>query len=141
MKQRFARWAAILVVFATGPVIAQPGTPSTASPPAGRAGQFAEIESALAREYPSLERLYIHLHSHPEISFQEERTGARIAKELTEAGFEVATGVGGYGVVGVMQNGSGPTLMIRTDIDALPVLEETGLEFASKLTTIDDRGN
>ncbi|CAA0109232.1 Hippurate hydrolase [BD1-7 clade bacterium] len=79
-----------------------------------------------------LERLYQTLHRHPELSFHEEQTSQRIAHEMRTAGFEVTEGVGVYGVVGVLKNGDGPTVMIRTDMDALPIHEKTGLAYASE---------
>ncbi|MEQ9407649.1 MAG: amidohydrolase [Fuerstiella sp.] len=82
----------------------------------------------------SLVDLYFHLHQHPELSFQEKETSQRIAQEWQSAGYDVTTGVGGYGVVALLRNGDGPTVMLRTDLDALPVKEETGLEYASKVT-------
>jgi len=88
-----------------------------------------------------LDALYKHLHSHPEISFQEENTAKRIADELTKSGFEVTQKVGGHGVVGVLRNGAGPTILLRTDLDALPVKEQTDLAYASKVRTRDDKGN
>lgn len=84
--------------------------------------------------------LYQHLHKHPELSFRETNTAARVAEELGKAGAEVTTGVGKLGVVGILKNGDGPTVLIRTDMDALPVAEETGLPFASRATTTDDSG-
>ena len=81
-----------------------------------------------------------HLHSHPELSFQEDETARRIAEELRKAGAEVTTGVGKLGVVGVLKNGEGPTVLVRTDLDALPVTEETGLPYASKVDGEDDAG-
>src|SRR4051812_13610233 len=72
------------------------------------------VDKTLAAELPSLQELYRHLHSHPEIAFQEEQTAARLAKELRQLGFEVTTGVGDTGLVGVLKNGPGPTVMIRT---------------------------
>ncbi len=92
-------------------------------------------------EYPALEKLYVDLHLHPELSFMEEKTSARIASELRAAGCEVTEKFGGYGVVGLLKNGPGPTLLIRTDMDALPVLEETGLPYASKVRVTDLSGN
>ncbi|NBV23158.1 MAG: amidohydrolase [Proteobacteria bacterium] len=92
-------------------------------------------------DYPRLFDLYRHLHTHPEISFQEVQTAARIADELKQAGFEVTTKFGGNGIVGVLRNGPGPTVLVRTDLDGLPVLEETGLPYASKARTKDDKGN
>ena len=85
--------------------------------------------------------LYRHLHSHPELSYKEVNTAARIAEELKRAGAEVTTNVGKLGVVGVMRNGQGATVLVRSDLDALPVTEATGLPFASKATAPDDAGN
>ncbi len=90
--------------------------------------------------YPDLEKLYIDLHQTPELSQHEERTSAKMAERLRQLGFQVTTGVGGYGVVGILGNGAGPTLMLRTELDALPVEERTGLSYASKVTTKDDSG-
>jgi amidohydrolase len=84
--------------------------------------------------------LYRHLHTHPEVSYKEVNTAARIAEELKRAGAEVTAGVGKLGVVGVMRNGQGPTVLVRTDLDALPVTEATGLPYASKATTPDEAG-
>lgn len=74
---------------------------------------------------------YTHLHENPELSFQEEQTAATLAKTLKDAGFTVTTGVGGHGVVAMLKNGEGPTLMVRADMDGLPVEEDTGLSYAS----------
>ena len=82
-------------------------------------------------DYPYLEALYKHLHQYPELSGQELNTAKRMAAEMRSAGFEVTENIGGYGVVGVMKNGSGPTLLLRADMDGLPVLEETGVPYAS----------
>lgn len=84
--------------------------------------------------------LYKHLHSHPELSFQEVKTAERIAAELRKVGADVTTGVGKLGVVGVLRNGPGPTILVRTDLDALPVTEETGLPYASRVKTTDSAG-
>lgn len=83
---------------------------------------------------PYLTALYTHLHSNPELSFQETASAARMAAEAKAAGFTVTTGVGGKGVVAVMVNGAGPVLLIRADMDGLPVKEETGLSYASAAT-------
>ncbi len=99
-------------------------------------------------ELPSLLAIYKDIHSHPELSGYEERTSALIAKELRAAGCEVTGHFGiydnpklkGYGVIGVMKNSDGPTVLVRTDMDALPVEEETGLPYASKVTTKNDEG-
>lgn len=92
-------------------------------------------------EYPTLEALYHDLHRNPELSLMEERTAGVIARELRAAGLEVVEKFGGFGVVGVLRNGPGPTLMIRTDLDGLPVAEETGLPYASKTKVKDLAGN
>ncbi len=102
---------------------------------------YEDIRIRIDRDYAYLDQLYKHLHTNPELSFKEEKTAARIAEELKSCGFTVTTNVGGHGVVGVLQNGAGPTLMMRTDLDALPITETTGLDYASKVRTIDDQGN
>jgi hippurate hydrolase len=86
----------------------------------------------LDREASSLKSLYTEFHQNPELSLLEEQTSARLAKQLREAGFEVTERVGSHGVVAVLRNGSGPTLLLRSDLDGLPVKEETGLPYASK---------
>src|SRR6202790_1616851 len=90
---------------------------------------------------PELEAFYKDVHSHPELSMQETRTSALAADRLRAAGFEVTAGVGKTGVVGLLRNGEGPTVMLRADMDALPVEEATGLPYASKVTTKDHDGN
>ncbi len=85
--------------------------------------------------------VYKDFHSNPELSFREERTAAKLAAELKSLGIEVTTGVGQMGVVGLLKNGDGPVIMIRTDLDALPVVEATGLPFASKVIAKDPKGN
>ena len=84
--------------------------------------------------------LYKDLHSHPELGFQEQRTSSLVERHLTALGFETTTDVGTTGVVGVLKNGVGPTALLRADMDALPVREETGLDYASTVTTTDDQG-
>src|ERR1041384_4677570 len=99
-------------------------------------------------ELPSLLTIYKALHTHPELSMHEERSAAIVARELKVAGCEVTERVGKYGkpgatcfgVVGVMKNGAGPTVLVRTDLDALPVHEETGLPYASSVTAKNDDG-
>lgn len=84
--------------------------------------------------YSGLDAFYIDLHQNPELSGHEEKTAAKLADRLRRLGYQVTTGVGGTGVVALMKNGSGPTLMLRADMDALPVEERTGLPYASKVT-------
>ncbi len=99
------------------------------------------IHNLIEHIYPSLEKLYHYLHSHPELSFREEKTSARLASELRNLGFEVTTRIGGYGIVGVLKNGNGPTVLIRTDMDALPIVEQTGLPYMSTVRVKDENGN
>jgi len=100
-----------------------------------------QVRSRLQQEYPSLFELYKHLHAHPELSLSEQQSAARIADELRKAGFEVTAGIGKHGVVGVLRHGSGPTVLIRADMDALPVKEQTGLPYASTVSAKDAQGN
>lgn len=108
---------------------------------AGPAALREPVQSRINQESSRLVTLYKELHAHPELSYQEEKTAAQIADQLKEAGFEVTAKVGGHGIVGVLRNGAGPTILIRTDLDALPVKEETGLSYASQARTRDDKGN
>jgi hippurate hydrolase len=114
-----------------------------AARPAGTAvkQRAGEVRKVIEEEYPSLEQLYKSIHTHPELSLQEVHTAARLARELRELGFEVTEHVGGNGIVGVLRNGTGPTVMVRTDMDALPVVEQTGLGYASKVRVRDRNGN
>jgi hippurate hydrolase len=95
---------------------------------------------AIAGLLPDLEALYKDVHSHPELSMQETRTAALAADRLKSAGYDVTTGIGKTGVVGLLRNGEGPTVMLRADMDALPVEEATGLPYASKATTTNRDG-
>jgi amidohydrolase len=90
--------------------------------------------------YPQLDALYLDLHKNPELSMKEQRTSARMAEELRKLGYEVTAGVGGTGVVGVLRNGKGPTVLLRTELDALPVEEKTGLPYASTATGVNPQG-
>src|SRR5712671_3149425 len=99
-------------------------------------GAVAQVQAA----YPRSEALYLDLHQHPELSKHEVQTAAKLADQIRLLGYDVTTGVGGTGVVGVLKNGAGPTVMLRTELDALPVTENTGLPFASLVRTKDDSG-
>jgi amidohydrolase len=104
---------------------------------------FAHAETPtewVGSELPALTQLYKDLHQSPELSFEEERTAAKMAAELRRLGIETTEKFGGHGVVGVLKNGEGPTLMLRADMDGLPVIEETGLDYASQVKTTDARG-
>ena len=128
---------------------------------AAHADDLAEgLADAVAADYPYVFELYKHFHENPELSFKESESAARMASELEGLGFTVTTGVGddwvkqkvkadagavldgvgGYGLVAVMENGDGPTVMLRADMDALPLQERTGLAYASQVTAVDYLG-
>ena len=98
------------------------------------------ILSNLDRLLPDLEALYKDVHSHPELSMQETRTAGLAADRLRGSGYEVTTGIGKTGVVGLLRNGDGPTVMLRADMDALPVEEATSLSYSSKVKATDQDG-
>jgi len=95
----------------------------------------AKITPLVDGMYPSLEAIYKDLHANPELAFKETRTAAKLAAEMRKIGFEVTEKVGGTGLVAIYKNGPGPTVMVRTDLDALPMEEKTGLPYASKVKT------
>ncbi len=132
----------VLILFAflaPRPAISQPPKPQPAeSLPKAR---LATIEKVLDAEAKDLVSLYQHLHTNPELSLQEEKTAERMAEELKKLGFVVTTKFGGTGVVGVLKNGEGPTVLVRTDMDGLPITEKTGLEYASRVRVRDRFGN
>lgn len=100
--------------------------------------QSAEIKQVIERNFAEWEELYKYLHSNPELSLQESNTSKRMAQELKTLGYDVMENVGGHGVVAILKNGEGPTVLVRSDMDALPIKEQTGVEFASSETTILD---
>ncbi|MFN3799165.1 MAG: M20/M25/M40 family metallo-hydrolase, partial [Sphingobium yanoikuyae] len=100
----------------------------------------SELPGLIARDMEGLMTLYRDLHANPELSLQEVNTAAKLAKRLKAMKFDVTEKVGGTGVVAVMKNGSGPVLLIRADMDGLPVVEQTGLDFASKVRTKTPEG-
>jgi len=99
-----------------------------------------EFTAQLDKDYPTIEALYQDLHRNPELAFNEVQTAKKLAERVKALGFEVTTGVGGTGVVAILKNGPGPIAMLRTEIDALPVLEKTGLPFASTATAKNAAG-
>ena len=99
------------------------------------------VLDGLGQLLPDLEAIYKDLHAHPELSMQEVRTASIAAEKLAQAGYEVTTGLGKTGVVGLLRNGEGPTVMLRADMDALPIAESTGLSYASKAIAKDAEGN
>src|SRR5436305_107728 len=102
--------------------------------------KFGRVLASLDGLLPDLESVYKDIHSHPELSMQEERTAGIAAGFLRAAGYEVTTGIGKTGVVGLLRNGDGPTIMLRADMDALPVEEASGLPYASRITATDSDG-
>lgn len=125
----FALAGALLLVlsspaFAAGPAVPLPG-----------------LSDRVAADYKGLlGPLFVDLHQHPELSYKETRTSGILAKNLRDAGFEVTTGVGGTGIVAIARNGAGPTVLIRADMDALPVEERSGLAYASTARQVDIEG-
>lgn len=104
-----------------------------------RAAQHGNVVMRLLDElFPLVEGFYVDLHKNPELSHAEHRTASGVAEWLTRTGYEVHKGVGGTGVVGVLRNGPGPTVMLRADMDALPLQEKTGLPYASTTRAVDD---
>lgn len=123
-RRRSLRWAAF------GPMLLLALPTARGAPPGGW----------LDDHVAAVVDLYTSLHRSPELSLEEHETAARMAEELRRVGAEVTTGVGGHGVVGVIRNGRGPTIMLRADMDALPVVEQTGLPYASAVRVRDERG-
>ncbi len=107
---------------------------------AGSAGLPAEINEQLNTMYPDVESFYFDLHKNPELAFKEYSTANKLAGRARALGYEVTSGVGGTGVVAILRNGPGPTVMLRTEMDALPVQEKTGLSFASSVITTNAAG-
>ncbi len=103
-------------------------------------GDETDVVKWVDAELPELIKVYAHLHANPEISFQEEQTAKFIATKWRELGYDVTSEIGGHGLVAILKNGEGPTVMLRTDLDALPVKEATGLPFASTQQVETDSG-
>jgi hippurate hydrolase len=148
--RRFASGAlevAFFATFASGNAIAQITTVTVSSPTAnkpvssGEQAIFKKAEAAIDADSPRLIAMYKDIHQNPELGFMEVRTAEIIAKELKDLGFEVQTGIGKTGVVGVLRNGPGPTVMYRADMDANAVEEITGLPYASKVRVKREDGS
>lgn len=118
--------AASLLTLAAAPALAGP-----LNVPAARKAIGAQLD----HDYPQLDALYKDLHAHPELGFQETATAAKLAAAMKALGFTVTEGVGKTGVVAVLKNGEGPRILVRTELDALPMQEKTGLPYASQVTT------
>jgi amidohydrolase len=112
--------------------------PSFAALAQDAAKQKTEVASQVNGMYPKLEAIYKDLHAHPEIAFQEVRTAGKLAAEMRAIGFDVTEKVGKTGLVAIYKNGAGPTVLVRTELDALPMEEKTGFDYASKARTLLD---
>ena len=130
MPQLAARFALASIVLVLG----------TSLPRAAEPDVKAAVKAKVAAELPSLRTLYEHLHAHPELSFMEVNTAALMAKELRALGIDVTEKVGRMGVVGVLRNGPGQTVLLRTDMDGLPLKETTGVPYASTAIVKDQQG-
>ena len=100
----------------------------------------SQFSSAIEQVLPMVEATYKDIHQHPELSLQEVRTAGIVAQKLRDAGFSVTEHVGKTGVVGLLKNGNGPTVMMRADMDALPMRENTGVPYASTVTSVNKKG-
>ena len=99
------------------------------------------LKAAIDEDYGDhLGELFVHFHRNPELSFRETRTAARLAQELRAVSVEVTEGVGGTGLVGILKNGEGPTVLVRADMDGLPIREDSGLDYSSTVTQVDITG-
>lgn len=106
-----------------------------------QAAEMPDLRQSIAADYDAnLKDLFIHFHKNPELSFREFKTAERLGKELSALGYDVTTGVGGTGVVAVLKNGDGPTVLLRADMDGLPIKENSGLSYASMATQVDTDG-
>src|SRR5215467_5732056 len=121
----------LLAAFAFGSMVALP-----AHAELDVASLKQSIEASFESEFPKLDALYKDIHAHPEIAFQEEKTAAKLAAEMRATGFDVTEKVGKTGLVAIYKNGDGPTVLVRTELDALPMEEKTGLPYASRDKTI-----
>ncbi len=142
-----ARVLCMVVVFSTGWALcpaANAQAAGIAEQPAGTTALDTEdvraIQTVVQEEFERLLDLYKHLHQNPERSLHEVKTSARLGAILKDEGYEVTAGVGGHGVVALLRNGDGPTIMYRADMDALPITEKTGLPYASTVTVKDNAG-
>ena len=115
-------------------------SPTGGRPPAWVKDRLTVVNANLDAEIKDLVALYQHLHANPELSLMEVKTAARLADEMRKAGCEVTEKVGGNGIVAVLKNGPGPVVLVRTDLDALPIVEQTGVPYASKVRMKDRTG-
>jgi hippurate hydrolase len=128
--------ATMIVLGAIAPAVADENIRA-----AHRADLGSVVDGHIDTDFSDWLGFYKDLHTNPELSEQEKESSRKIAERLTKSGYQVTTGVGGYGVVGILENGDGPTLLIRGDMDALPIVEDTGLPYASKTKVERDDGS
>lgn len=125
--------AVLMTAFWTSPIMAQSYATSSTAP-------SDSVTEWIEQNLVDLQKLYMQLHKSPELSFQEKETAQRIGRELEAVGVDVTYNIGGFGIVGILENGQGPTVMVRTDLDALPVAEQTNLPYASTKKAKTDSG-
>src|SRR5262249_30908696 len=144
VMRKLAVLAAAVLLAAGVPVgrvgMPNPGPPTLSAGEPGEADLANKVAKAVAQDEEHLVKIFKHIHANPELAFQEVKTAALVAKEFKELGYETHTGIGKTGVVGILKNGPGPTVMFRGDMDGLPVREATGLPWASKATAPTERG-
>ena len=130
----------LLLLVSSATAAAPDTTPDTPQVPAPALARDSVVNDWIAQHLEPLLNTYRQLHANPELSLQEQTSAAMAATVLSNAGYQVQTGVGGHGVLGIMKNGEGPTVLIRGDMDALPVTEATGLPYASRVRAITADG-
>jgi len=132
MKHKRTLLMSVLLVLSMGPPLAHAQEDQVAE--SQTASHVTSLAPLIEAAYPDLDALYKDLHRNPELAFQETRTAGVLAQKMKALGFEVTEKVGQTGVVAVLKNGEGPTIMVRADMDALPMTEKTGLPYASEVT-------
>jgi len=139
-RERVSRWG--LGPFLLASLLLWTGASASAEPPRRDLDEAEErrVDEWVAAHLESLLAVYRDLHARPELSLEEKETAAFVADFLEDEAYRVETGIGGHGVIGVLRNGQGPTLLVRGDMDGLPVVEETGLAYASRVTVRQSEG-
>jgi hippurate hydrolase len=144
LPRRLATLVVLIPVLAVSgvepPKTAQPDPKAPPKAPAWAKERLAEVDKQIDGEIKDLVSLYQHIHTNPELSLMEVNTAKRLADEMRKAGYEVTEKFGGTGIVAVLKNGPGPVVLIRTDMDALPIVEQTGLPYASKVKAKNREG-
>jgi hippurate hydrolase len=138
MSWRFVGAFMVLIGLVEASVAADAQEPTRRVAPSSNVEE--RVDAWIDAHLDALIGVYRHLHAHPELSLEEKETAALVVQELREAGYVVESGIGGHGVVGVLRNGAGPVLLVRGDMDALPVTEATGLAWASRVEVVGEEG-